>query len=139
MVLGLSSSHDAVLPYIACYQVMLAARKDRRFLWEAYARGEEMFLSIDGLRPEKGHETLYVVRELTQKRIWFAGSLLSPVDELVQRLIVMDKEWAEQLGKRVLLWMSEKPDSFLTSIAAECPDVSDRYSAKHFLRDMGSP
>ena len=28
-----------------------------------------MILSIDGLQPEKGHETLYVVRELTQKRV----------------------------------------------------------------------
>ena len=34
-------------------------------------------LSIDGLQPEKGHETLYVVRELRQQRVWFAQALLS--------------------------------------------------------------
>ncbi len=34
-------------------------------------------LTIDGLQPEKGHETLYVVRELKGKRVWFAQALLS--------------------------------------------------------------
>ena len=38
---------------------------------------DDIILSIDGLQPEKGHETLYVVRELTQKRVWFAEPLLS--------------------------------------------------------------
>ena len=33
--------------------------------------------TIDGLQPEKGNETLYVVRELTQKRVWFAEPLFS--------------------------------------------------------------
>ena len=40
-------------------------------------RSTEIILSIDGLQPEKGHETLYVVRELTQKRVWFAEPLIS--------------------------------------------------------------
>jgi hypothetical protein len=30
-------------------------------------------LSIDGLQPEKGHETLYVVRELNARRAWFSA------------------------------------------------------------------
>jgi hypothetical protein len=34
---------------------------------------------------EKGHETLYVVRELTQKRVWFAETLLSSSAAEVQR------------------------------------------------------
>ena len=36
-----------------------------------------LVLTIDGLQPEKGHETLYVVRELMGKRVWFAEPLLS--------------------------------------------------------------
>ena len=57
---------------------MLAARQqDRRRLSAAIRIGREIILSIDGLQPEKGHETLYVVRELTQKRVWFAEALIS--------------------------------------------------------------
>ena len=43
----------------------------------AAAQTKSLVLAIDGLQPEKGHETLYVVRELTQKRVWFAEALLS--------------------------------------------------------------
>ena len=42
-----------------------------------YEGVDDIILTIDGLQPEKGHETLYVVRELTQKRVWFAVPLLS--------------------------------------------------------------
>ena len=137
---GIKLSHDAISLYIERYQLMLAARQqDLQLLREAYAGVEEIILSIDGLQPEKGHETLYVVRELTQKRVWFAESLLSGAAAEVQRLIVRAKELAEQLGKKVVLWMSDKQDAFLTSIAAEFPDVPHRYCANHFLRDVAKP
>ena len=72
-----------------------------------------IILTIDGLQPEKGHETLYVVRELTRKRVWFAEALISATEEEVRRLIAQAKRWAESLGKRVVLWMSDKQDAFL--------------------------
>jgi hypothetical protein len=119
---------------------MLAARQqDPRLLAEAYRDVEEVVLSIDGLQPEKGHETLYVVRELTQKRVWFAESLISSSAEEVRRLIVRARQWAERLGKRVRLWISDKQDAFLSSIAAEFPGVPHRYCENHFLRDMAKP
>ncbi|MBN9507589.1 MAG: aminotransferase class III-fold pyridoxal phosphate-dependent enzyme, partial [Alphaproteobacteria bacterium] len=80
-------------------------------------------LCIDGLQPEKGHETLYVVRELTRRRVWFAEPLLSATELEVRRLIVKAKEWAESLGMTVGLWMSDKQDAFVKSIAGEFPDV----------------
>ena len=71
-------SEDAIETYIRRYQVMLAARQqDPEALRRQYTPGAEIILSIDGLQPEKGHETLYVVRELTQKRVWFAEALIS--------------------------------------------------------------
>src|SRR5262249_59567148 len=87
----------------------------------------------------KGHETLYVVRELTQKRIWFAEPLLSATAEEVRRLIEKAKQWAESLGKPVALWMSDKQDAFVTAIAAEFPDVPHRSCDNHFLRDLARP
>jgi hypothetical protein len=96
-------------------------------------------LTIDGLQPEKGHETLYAVRELTQKRVWFAEALMSATEDEVRRLIAQAKQWAEQLGKRVVLWMSDKQDAFVKGIAVEFPGVAHRYCDNHFLRDVAKP
>jgi hypothetical protein len=133
-------SEDAIDAYIRRYQVMLAARQqDPEALRRHYAATAEVVLCIDGLQPEKGHEALYVVRELIQKRVWFAVPLLSATAAEVRRLIVKAREWAEALGKPVALWMSDKQDAFVTGIAGEFPDVPHRYCDNHFLRDLAKP
>ena len=133
-------SADSIARYIRHYQIMLAARQeDPEVLRRQYEWVDEIILSIDGLQPEKGHETLYVVRELTQKRVWFAEPLLSATADEVRRLIKKAKEWAELLSKPVGLWLSDKQDAFVTGIAAEFPDVPHRYCDNHFLRDVAKP
>jgi hypothetical protein len=133
-------SDDAIAKYIERYQVMLAARQqDPEVLRRQYESVDEIILSIDGLQPEKGHETLYVVRELTQKRVWFAEALISATADQVGRLIAKAKEWAESLDKPVGLWLSDKQDAFVTGIAVEFPDVPHRYCDNHFLRDVAKP
>ena len=137
---GIRLSQDAIARYIHRYQVMLAARQhDPEGLRRQYEAVGEIILSIDGLQPEKGHETLYVVRELTEKRIWFAEPLLSATADEVRRLIVKARQWAEALDRPVALWLSDKQDAFVTGIAAEFPDVPHRYCDNHFLRDLAKP
>ena len=95
-------SEDALEDAIARYQAIVAAREqDPEFLAAAYRDVEEVVLSIDGLQPEKGHETLYVVRELTQKRVWFGTPLVSSSAADVRELIALARHWAERLGKKV--------------------------------------
>jgi hypothetical protein len=119
---------------------MLAARQqDPESLRRPYESATEIILCIDGLQPEKGHEALYVVRELTRKRVWFAEPLLSATGDEIRRLIRKAKQWAESLGTPVGLWMSDKQEAFVTAIAAEFPDVPHRYCDNHFLRDLAKP
>jgi len=133
-------SDDAIERYIHRYQQMLAARqRDPQQLAAAYAQVDAVILAIDGLQPEKGPETLYVVRELERKRVWFAEALLSSATTEVQQLLVQARMWAERLGKPVRLWMSDKQDAFVRGIAAEFPGVPHRYCANHFLRDVAQP
>jgi hypothetical protein len=133
-------SADAIETYIHRYQQMLAARHQAPDqLATAYADVEAVMLAIDGLQPEKGHETLYVVRALECKRVWFAEPLLSSATTEVQQLLVQARVWAERLGKPVRLWMSDKQDAFVRGIAAEFPGVPHRYCANHFLRDVAKP
>src|SRR2546430_4971770 len=126
--------------YIGRYQTMLAARQqDPAELAEAYRAIGSLVLTIDGLQPEKGHETLYVVRELMRKRVWFAEPLLSSATEEVRRLIVLARQWAERLDKPVRVWMSDKQDAFVTAIAEEWVGVPHRYCQNHFLRNVAQP
>jgi hypothetical protein len=133
-------SDDAIARYIGLYQTMLAARQqDPERLAEAYKEIEALVLTIDGLQPEKGHETLYVVRELTSKRVWFAEPLLSSAEQEVHRVVVLARQWAERLAKPVRAWMSDKQDAFVKAIATEFPGIPHRYCQNHFMRDLAKP
>jgi hypothetical protein len=133
-------SDDAIEQYIRRYQAMLAARQqDAESLRRHYDSATEIILCIDGLQPEKGHEALYVVRELTRRRVWFAEPLLSATEDEIRRLIEKAKEWAQSLDLSVGLWMSDRQDAFVKGIAAEFPDVPHRYCDNHFLRDLAKP
>jgi len=133
-------SDDAIEDYLSRYQVMVAARQqDPKELAKAYKDVRSVLLTIDGLQPEKGHETLYTVREIRLRRVWFAESLISSGEEEVHRLIVRAKQTAKALGKTVAGWGSDKQDAFVKAIAAEFPGVPHRYCRNHFLRDLAKP
>ena len=137
---GIVLSDDAIEDYLQRYQCMLAARQqDLERLKEEYRSTRSVMLSIDGLQPEKGHETLYVVRELRQQRVWFAEALLSSTSDEIRRLVARARKWAGELGCPVRLWMSDKQDAIVKTIAQEFPDTPHRYCANHFLRDMAKP
>jgi hypothetical protein len=136
----ISLSDDAISGYLRRYRYMVAARhQDAVQLAQAYQGIDRLVLTIDGLQPEKGHETLYVVRELRGKRIWFAEALLSSSTDEVRELLAKAKDWVQQLGKTVELWMSDKQDAFVQGIPLEFPDVPHRYCSNHFLRDVAKP
>jgi hypothetical protein len=133
-------SEDAVEKYVGRYQRILAARQqDAGVLAKEYKGVKGLILSIDGLQPEKGHETLYVVREVGRKRVWFGEVLLSSSAAEVRRLLKRARQWAERLGIPVRGWLSDKQDAFVKGIAAEFPGVSHRYCTNHFLRDVAKP
>lgn len=133
-------SDDAIERSIHRYQQMLAARQhDPSQLAAAYADVDAVILSLDGLHPEKGHDTLDVVRALERTRVWCAEALLSSATAAVQLLLAQARSWAEGRGKPVRLWIAETQDAFVRGIAAEFPGVPHRYGANHVLRDMAKP
>jgi hypothetical protein len=133
-------SDDGILRYIQVYQQMVAAyQQDAHRLTAAYREVKDLILTIDGLQPEKGHETLYVVRELRLRRVWFAEPLLSSAAEEIRAILEKAKSWAQRLDRPISLWMSDKQDAFLTGIAELFPGVPHRYCENHFLRDLAKP
>jgi hypothetical protein len=133
-------SRDTLINYLRRYQNLLAARQqDPVQMAEAYRGIKSLVLTIDGLQPEKGHETLYVVREINAKRIWFGEALLSSSTDEIRGLFVRAHEIADRLGLPVKLWLSDKQDAFVKGIAAEFAPVPHRYCQNHFLRDLAKP
>ena len=137
---GIEVSADLVEDYTAKYEVMVAAREsDLVGLATEYQDVPDVLLSIDGLQPEKGHETLYVVRELRAKRVWFAEPLLSSAAVEVKRLFERARDLAEGIGKPVRGWISDKQEAFVSGVEEVFPGVPHRYCANHFLRDAAKP
>jgi len=137
---GIAVSSDLIEDSLRRYQTMVAAREsDPRRLVEEYRKVKNLILTIDGLQPEKGHETLYVVRELRTQRIWFAIPLLSSASEEIQRVLEQAAAWVKMLGKPVKLWISDKQQAFVVGVAKVFPGVPHRYCANHFLRDLAKP
>ncbi|EDN68953.1 transposase [Beggiatoa sp. PS] len=116
---------------------MVAAwHQDLERMREEYKECLGVILTIDGLQPEKGHETLYVVRELKKQRVWFAQPLISSSYEEIRKVIQRAKDLAQQLDKPTRSWVSDKQDAFVTMIAEECPNIHHRYCSNHFIRDI---
>jgi hypothetical protein len=137
---GITVSPDLIEDYLKRYQVIVAARESSlERLTDAYRDVADLVLTIDGLQPEKGHETLYVVRELRLKCVWFATPLLSSSASEVKQVLEQAAAWAKQLNKPVRLWISDKQQAFVTGISEVFPGVAHRYCANHFLRDVAKP
>jgi hypothetical protein len=137
---GITVSPDLIEDYLQRYQAIVAARESApESLADAYRKVKDLVLTIDGLQPEKGHETLYVVRELRLKRVWFATPLLSSSGPEVKSVFEQADAWAKQLGKPVRLWISDKQKAFVTGVAEVFAGVPHRYCSNHFLRDLAKP
>jgi hypothetical protein len=137
---GIELSEDSVEDYLQRYQVMTAARhQDVDLLKEIYKDAAEIDLTIDGLQPEKGHETIYVVRDLTKGRVLFAEPLVSSSNDEVRQLFKRVKNLCKVLGVRVRCWMSDKQGAFVNGIKKEFPDSIHRYCQNHFIRDFAQP
>ena len=137
---GITVSPDLIEDYLKRYQAIVAARESApELLADAYRKVKDLVLTIDGLQPEKGHETLYVVRELRLQRVWFATPLLSSSGAEVKGVLEQADAWAKRLNKPVRLWISDKQKAFVTGIAEVFAGVPHRYCNNHFLRDLAKP
>lgn len=133
-------SDDAIEKNIMRYQRMVGAwHQDPKRLLDEYQDVKDLVFSTDGLQPEKGHETLYVFRELRKKRVWFAASMLSSGTEELKPLFEKVKTLAEALGKPIILWMSDKQEALVKNIASVFPGTPHRLCKNHFIKDLAKP
>ncbi|BCG60546.1 hypothetical protein PUR_39710 [Paenibacillus sp. URB8-2] len=90
---------------------------------------------MDGVQPEKGNETLYVVREGFSGSILAAKNLKSGSAEELKRLL----EPVEQLGFPVIGLLSDGQHSIRLAMSGMWPEVPYQYCQYHYLKDIAKP
>ncbi|MFD2327997.1 transposase [Cohnella sp. GCM10020058] len=94
-----------------------------------------LLLSLDGVQPEKGNETLYVVREGFSGTIVAAKNLKSGSAEEL-------KQWLEPiraLGLPVIGLLSDGQRSIRLALSDLWPDAPYQLCQYHFLKDIAKP
>lgn len=146
--------HQAVQRRLAPLSVTIS-RREILYLFEAYAallragssvaedeqwlaqveENEGLLLSIDGIQPEKGNETIYVVRDVLTDRVLVAENMTSSSTEALKQLLAPVKV----LGLPVLGIISEAQESELLAVAQLWPEVPHQLCQFHALREAGRP
>lgn len=110
------------------------ARDDAQLLEQLRAQGG-IILAIDGVQPEKGNETLYLLRDLWSRRVLVARNLLSSASAEIAALL----EEVLALGVEIHGVISDKQESLCLAIARTLPEVPHQLCHFHYLRDAALP
>jgi hypothetical protein len=110
------------------------ARDDQQLLAQLRTQGA-IILAIDGVQPEKGNETLYLLRDLQSRRVLVARNLLSSASAELEALI----EEVLALGVAIQGVVSDKQASLCLAIARTLPGVPHQLCQFHYLRDAALP
>jgi hypothetical protein len=97
-----------------------------------------VFISIDGMQPEKGNDCLYIVRELQSGVTLLAKNLEeSSQDNLCQQIFEPLKQLVKELG---LNWggvVSDAQETIRLAVASSLEHIPHQACQSHCLRDAG--
>jgi hypothetical protein len=135
---GLTISRREVLYLFDAYCTLLraasSAAEDREWLAQVQANGG-LIISIDGIQPEKGNETVYLVRDVLTGRVLTADNLTHSEKEVMKRLLAP----VLALGVPVLGAISDAQESIQLAIAELWPTIPHQLCQFHVLRDASRP
>ena len=114
--------------------VTTVARHDTALMAELQALGS-IVLSIDGVQPEKGNETLYLLREVRCGRVLAAANLLCSSSEEIGKLL--DEVLA--LGLPIVGIISDHQASIVLAIERKLTGVPHQICQLHYLQQVALP
>jgi len=151
--LTLDQTHQVVQERLARWQVTMS-RREVLYLFEAYCsllraaqdwsteppwRAEVeanggLMLALDGIQPDKGHETISLIRDLLTGHLLGAQNLLSSEAAVIQEVLLAPMAaW----GLPVLGVLTDGQESLLQAVAATWPGVPHQICHFHALREAG--
>ena len=132
--LGVTISRREILYLFEAYCTLLRAsseiQDDQEWLSEAKKHGG-MIVSIDGIQPEKGNETIYLVRDALTGRVLVAENVLSSETAVMKVLLVP----VVALKVPVLGTITDAQESELMAVEQLWPKVPHQVCQFHALRD----
>jgi hypothetical protein len=93
-----------------------------------------LLLALDGIQPDKGHETIYLIRDLLTGHLRGAHNRLASEAAVIQDVLLAPiAAW----GVPVLGVLSDGQESLLQAVAATWPGVPHQICPFHALREAG--
>jgi hypothetical protein len=120
------------------YQTLLSASLDdhvKQVLKEVTGLNGGIILSMDAVQPERGNETLYVIREVFSGTVIAAKNMKSGASEELQTLI----KPIINLGYPIVGIVSDGQHSIRLAFETLLPDVPYQYCQYHYLKDIAKP
>lgn len=132
--LGVRISRREILYLFEAYSTLLrassGAKGDLEWLGQVKKNGG-IIVSVDGIQPEKGNETVYVVRDALTGRVLAAEQVSSSETEVMKALLAP----VVALEVKVLGTITDAQESELQAVEALWPQVPHQVCQFHALRD----
>ena len=150
----LDQTHQAILARLTPFDLTIS-RREVLYLFDAYctlvraaheiagdttwhdlvrANGG-LILSIDGIQPDKGNETVYLVRDVLTGRVLAAENVRVSDTPTITALL----QPIRQLGLPVIGAVSDAQESLLQAIATLWPSIPHQVCQFHYLREASRP
>lgn len=120
--------------YCTLLQASSSAKEDEQWLAQVHKNGG-IIISVDGIQPEKGNETVYLVRDALTGRVLAAENVTSSETEVIKALLEPVVALERERKVKVLGTISDAQESELLALEQLWPDVPHQVCQFHVLRD----
>src|SRR3989440_6569983 len=132
--LGVKIARREILYLFEAYCTLMRAsseaKDDQQWLAQVKKNGG-IIVSVDGIQPEKGNETVYLVRDALTGRVLEASNVTSSETAVMKALLAS----VVALGVKVLGTITDAQESELLAVEELWPDVPHQVCQFHVLRD----
>jgi len=140
--LGVNIARREILYLFEAYSTLLRAaseaKDDQEWLGQVEKNGG-IIVSVDGIQPEKGNETVYLVRDALTGRVLAAENVTSSETEVMKALLAPVVALEVERKVKVLGTISDAQESELLAVEQLWPEVPHQVCQFHALRDAIKP
>src|SRR5436190_7166053 len=136
--LGVKIARREVLYLFEAYCTLLRASSEAKDDEEWVAQVKKnggIIISVDGIQPEKGNETVYVVRDALTGRVLAAENVTSSETEVIKALLAPVVALEVEKKVKVLGTITDAQESELKAVEELWPEVPHQVCQFHALRD----
>ena len=140
--LGVTISRREILYLFEAYCTLMRAsseaKDDQQWLAQVEKHGG-IIVSVDGIQPEKGNETVYLVRDALTGRVLSAENVTSSETAVMKALLAPVVALGVERKVKVLGTITDAQESELKAVEELWPEVPHQVCQFHALRDAAQP